>query len=334
MADYDVILASGAEHLGKRFKEIGYKVYSSAPNYDGKRIFPNGDLYVRIPRLSRLSNRRVVIIQSCTGSGPSDQETYTTSDRLVELLLILDLLNKPVEVEETGHKVYCETPIEPPSKIEVVLTFQPFALQDKAFKTGEAVSAKWAMRMIADSCDKIWVLNPHAPDSLEWVRDLSNIEKLETIDITKDLIEFGATQFGFDEYSIITPDEGGQERFDCAGFGKKRTNSFNVEIQGDVKVEGNNVIIIDDLTKSGSTLLKAADRLRKQGAKDIGLAVIHVLPLIDIGEELLENLVSKIEGRIVVSNTIDTHVFSVKNPELTYNIVDRLCKILSGEISN
>ncbi len=43
-------------------------------------------------------------------------------------------MNNPVEVEETGHKVYTETPIEPPSSIEVVLTFQPFALQDKAIR--------------------------------------------------------------------------------------------------------------------------------------------------------------------------------------------------------
>lgn len=328
MTDYDVILASGAEHLGKRFKELGYKVYSSATNYDGRRIFANGDLYVRIPRISRLSGRRVVIVQSCTGSGPSEQEKYTTSDRLVELLLILDILRNTVEIEETGHKVYCETEVEPPSSIEVVLTFQPFALQDKAFKTGEAVSARWAMRKIAETCDKIWVINPHAPDSLEWVRDLVNNEQLETIDVTKDLIEFGAAQFEFAEYLIITPDEGGQERFDCTGFGKKRTNSFNVELHGDIDVVGKNIIIIDDLTKSGSTLMKAADRLRKLGAKDIGFAVIHALPLIDKGEELLENLISKIEGKIVVSNTIDTHVFSVKNPELTYNIVDKLCKIL------
>jgi len=328
MKDSDIILASGAEHLGKRFKELGFKVYGSATNYDNKRIFPNSDLYVRIPRISRLSERKVVVIQSCTGSGPADRESHSTSDRLVELLLILDLLKEPMEIEETEHKVYHEKSVNPPKRIEVVLTFQPFGLQDKAFKTGEAVSARWAMEQIAKVCDKIWVLNPHAPDSLEWVRNLMNEGKIEAIDITKDLIEFGAAQFGYDEYLIVTPDEGGQERFDCAGFGKQRTNSFSIELHGDIDAEGKNVIVIDDLTKSGSTLLKAADRLRKQGAKDIGLAVVHVLPLMYKGEELLENLVSKINGHIVVSNTVRTRVFGVKNPELVYNIVDKLVQII------
>ena len=328
MKDYEVVLASGAEHLGLRFKEHGYTVYRSAANYDSRRMFPNGDLYVRIPRISRLSGRRVVVVQSCTASGPDEQEKYSTADRLIELLLMLDLLNHPTSVEEVGHKSYCATPVEPPSRIEVVLTFQPFALQDKAFKTGEAVSGQWAMEMIAKACDKIWVLNPHAPDSLDWMKSLIEADKLEVVDIVPDLVEFAAKQFDFKEYLVITPDEGGQERFDCEGFGKSRANSFSVELSGDLDVKGKNIIVIDDLTKSGSTLLKAADRLRKQGSREVALAVAHVLPLVDMGEELLENLVMKIDSNIVASNTIRTHVFSVKNPELTFNVVDKLVKIL------
>lgn len=328
MKDYDVILASGAEHLGLRFKEHGFSVYRSATNYDSKRMFPNGDLYVRIPRISRLSGRKVVVVQSCTGSGPDETETYSTADRLVELLLMLDLLNKPVRVEETDHKTYCPIPVDRAERIEVVLTFQPYALQDKAFKTGEAVTARWAMQQIAEQCDKIWVLNPHASNNIDWMKELIDSGKMETVDLMHDLVKFAAHQFEFEEYLIITPDEGGQERFDCAGFGKSRTNSFSIELHGDLEVTGKNIIVIDDLTKSGSTLLKAADRLKKQGAADVGLAVVHVLPLVDLGEELLENLVGKIEGRIVATNTIRTHVFSVKNPELTYNVVDKLVKIL------
>jgi phosphoribosylpyrophosphate synthetase len=151
---------------------------------------------------------------------------------------------------------------------------------------------------------------------------------LQTIDITSDLIDFGAKQFGFDEYLIVTPDEGGQERFDVAGFGKSRMNSFNIELHGDIDVTDKNVIVVDDLTKSGTTLLKAADRLRKQGARDVGLVVAHVLPLVGIGEELLENLLEKSKRRIVSSNSIRTIAFGVKNPVMTYNIVDTLVKVL------
>ena len=151
-----------------------------------------------------------------------------------------------------------------------------------------------------------------------------NSSKLDTVDVTKELVEFGAAQFGFDDYLIITPDEGGQERFDCAGFGKKRTNSFNVELHGDIDAKGKNIIIIDDLTKSGSTLIKTANRLMEQGASKYAMAVVHVLPIIGKGEELLENLVEKSNGLIVTTNTVYTRTFCVEHPELTCNILHYL----------
>lgn len=328
MKSYDVILASGAEHLKESFQEEGCRVFTSALNYDRRRLFPNADIYAKLEDISELSNRRVVIIQSCTGSGPAENEPYTTSDRVVELLLLLDLLSRPVVVQEVEHKCYECKPISPPSRVEVVLTFQPFALQDKAFRTGEAVSGRWAIEAIAKSCNKIWVVNPHAPDSLDWVAELREKQHYETIDVIPDLVKFAEKQFGFKDVVLVTPDEGAQERYKIAGFGKHRKNSFKVDLHGNIDVEGKEVIVVDDLTKSGSTLVKAADRLRNQGAADVGMAVAHVLPLMERGEELLEELLENARGMIVTTNTIHTELFGDKNPHLTYNIVKTLVKYL------
>ncbi|MFX1415402.1 MAG: phosphoribosyltransferase family protein [Promethearchaeota archaeon] len=328
MKEYDVVLASGAEHLKDRFEELGFRVFTSNLNYDGRRLFPNADLYARLSNVGKLSNRKVVVVQSCTGAGPAEAERYTTADRVIELLLILDILKNPVEVDKVGHKKYDETPIPPPSRVEVVLTFQPFALQDKIFKTGEALSGRWATQRIAEGCQKIWVVNPHAPSSLPWVKALAEKGLYEEIDIIPDLIEFGRKQFGFTDCLVVTPDEGATERYDVAGFGKSRTNSFCVELHGEVDVKGREVIVIDDLTKSGSTLLKAAERLEGLGATKVGMAVAHVLPLIEKGEELLETLLEKSQRKIVTTNTVRTGVFCDTAPELTYNVVDTLVKIL------
>lgn len=328
MKNYDVILASGAEHLKESFQEEGYRVFTSALNYDRRRLFPNADIYAKLEDVSELSNRRVLIIQSCTGSGPAESEQYTTSDRVVELLLLLDLLSRPENVRETGHKCYECEPIAPPASVEVVLTFQPFALQDKSFKTGEAVSGRWAIETIAKTCNKVWVVNPHAPDSLDWVQDLKERKLYETIDVIPDLVNFAQTQFGFHDCILVTPDEGAQERYKIEGFGKRRENSFKVDLHGNIEVDGKQVIVVDDLTKSGSTLLKAADRLRNQGASDVGMAVAHVLPLIERGEELLEELLEKARGMIVTTNTVHTETFAEQNPQLTYNIVQTLIKHL------
>ncbi|MFW9843895.1 MAG: phosphoribosyltransferase family protein [Candidatus Thorarchaeota archaeon] len=328
MKDYDVILASGAEHLQRRFEELGYRVYTSALNYDHKRMFPNGDIYVKIAKVAQLSDRRVVVVQSCTSSGPAETERYSTSDRVAELLLLLDMLSRPLDVEKCGHKQYKCKPVAPPKQVEVVLTFQPYALQDKSFETGEASSGRWAIETIAKACNKVYVLSPHAPDSLEWVKNLKDKGLYKIIDVIPDLVEFAREQFSFDDCIIIAPDEGAQERYKIDGFGKSRTNSYRVQLHGDLDVEGKNVIVIDDLTKSGSTLLKARDRLLEQGAKDVALAVAHVIPLIERGEDLLERLIEKCNRRIVTSNSVNTEIFIEENPDLTYNVVDTLVESL------
>lgn len=324
LKDYDVILASGAEHLQFRFEELGYRVYTSSLNYDNKRFFPNGDVYVKIEKVAQLSGRRVIVVQSCTGSGPGESEKWSTSDRVVELLLLLDMLSRPLVVEKCGHKQYSCTPVEPPKQVEVVLTFQPYGLQDKSFETGEASSGRWAIQTISKACNKVYVLSPHAPDSLDWVKDLKDKGIYKIIDVIPDLVEFGREEFGFDDCVIVAPDEGAQERYKIDGFGKSRTNSYRVQLHGDLDVAGKNVIVIDDLTRSGNTLLKARDRLLEQGANEVALAVAHVVPLVERGEELLERLLEKCKGKIVTSNSVNTEIFLKENPNLTYDIVDTI----------
>ena len=328
MKDFDIVLASGSEHLKTSFQEQDYRVFTSALNYDRRRLFPNADIYAKLEDVAELSKRRVVVIQACTGSGPAKNEPYTTSDRVVELLLLLDLLSRPVAVQKVGHKKYKIKSIPPPSHVEVVLTFQPFALQDKTFKTGEAVSARWAIEAVARACNKVWVVNPHAPDSLDWIQELRDKNLYESIDVIPDLVKFAEKQFRFNKAILVTPDEGAQERYQIKGFGKNRENSFKVDITGDLDVKNKQVIVVDDLTKTGSTLLKAADRLRNQGADDVGMVVAHVLPLIKKGEKLLEELIERARGMIVTTNKIYTEAFCEKNPQLTYDIVKTLVKVL------
>ena len=324
MKEYDFVLASGAEHLRGSLEQFGFHVFTSGLNHDNKRFFPNSDLYTRISDVSRFSNRRVVVVQSCTGSTPVQEEFFTTADRVQELILILDVLRKPLEVKKIGHKKYDTKEIAPPRSVEVVLTFQPFALQDKAFQTGETSSCRCAMQQIAKLCDKMWNVAPVVDSSLSWVQDLSKLCTYEEIEIVSEIIEFAAKKFEFDDYVLTAPDEGAQERFGLPGFKKARTDSFKIKLSGDLDVEGKNVIVVDDLTKSGTTLLRAADMLYEQGAVNVGLVVLHVTPIRDNGEVLFEQLITKSHNRVVVSDTVYSKAFCQKNPELVYNIADKL----------
>lgn len=332
MKSYDLVLASGAEHLRESFEQLGFRVISSGLNHDNKRFFPNSDLYTQLSNLPRLSDRRVIVIQSCTGATPALEEFFTTSDRVQELILICDLLKNPLKVEKIGHKKYNTKEIAPPKSVEVVLTLQPFALQDKAFQTGETDSCRCVMQQIARFCDKIWIVAPVVDKSLSWVQDLLKMGMYEEIEIVSEMIEFAAKKFEFDDYLLTTPDEGAQNRFGFPGFKKVRTDSFKIEMSGDLNVEGKNVIVVDDLTKSGTTLLRAANLFYEQGAAKVGLVVLHVTPIRDHGELLFEELITKIHNRVVVSNTVYSVAFCQKNPELVYNIAEKVTTILG--ISN
>ncbi len=322
MESFDVLLASGAEHLGPRFKELGYRVLNLELNSDGKRFFPNSDVYVRVSGIESLSDRRVVVIQSCTGSTPAEEPYWTTADRVQELVLILETLRHPVKVEKTGFKEYSTTNLVPPSQIDVVLTFQPYALQDKAFKTGEAVSCEIATKQIASYCDRIWNVGPVVDAHYQWVSDLISSGVYKEIALIESLVMQAARSFGFDEYKVIAPDEGAQKRFGVPGLKKRRIDSYTIEMYGEVDVAGKNVILIDDLTKSGGTLLKAREMLLSQGALQVGIAVLHVMPVADRGEERFEELIEKSGGHIMVTNSVHTVAFCKKHPDLVHDIAE------------
>ncbi|MBD3405834.1 MAG: hypothetical protein GF411_06860 [Candidatus Lokiarchaeota archaeon] len=322
MDDFKVILASGAEHLTEQFDSKGIPVFCLEPNFDGKRFFPNSDLYVKVSQVEKLSDKRVIVIQNGTGSSPAEKEFFSTADRLQELILILDMLKQPTKVEKIGHKQYKTNPITPPKSIEVVLTFQPFALQDKAFSTGEAISSKSAMYGIAERCNKLWVVEPVVNKGIDWVDRLAKHGKYKIITFTSEIVEKAAQVFGFDEYVLTAPDEGAQKRFGVPGLSKRRSDSFTIEMCGNLDVRGKNVIVIDDLTKSGTTLLRAGKMLKDQGAVDVGFVVLHVTPIRDGGEELLASLVEKSHRKVMTSNTVFSKTFCKDYPELTFDVVD------------
>jgi len=319
--EWEIILCSGAEHLANQFKKLGYNVHTSGLNYDGKRFFPNSDLYTRLENVEKLGGKQVLVIQSATYSGELDKEKFTTADRLWETLQVLDILRKPLKVFEKTHKKYEYHELEPPKEIIVLYTFLPCALQDKAFKTGEAMSAKLAVELTLAKADKVIAIDPHPPGKLPWIRKLVEDGKLELLSAVPILIEEAAKRFNLESYDLLTPDEGAQERFGIKGFEKQRFNSFTVIISGSSNVKGKKVILVDDLTKSGSTLIKARNFLLKKGAEEVVSCVTHVLPTINEGEKLLRNLVKKLEGKILTTNTVRTKTFEEENPKCLVDVV-------------
>jgi len=93
------------------------------------------------------------------------------------------------------------------------------------------------------------------------------------------------------------------------GFDKKRKTDIEVEVEGKLDAEGSDVVVVDDIASSGSTLVGAIDSLENAGT--IYLAVVHpVLPEMaapEKGYRLIKSLLAeKRIGDFVATDTIDS----------------------------
>lgn len=321
---WDIVLASGAEHLEQSLGKTGYPVYRSGLNYDGNRFFYNGDLYTRIEAIDTLQNKKVCVIQSGNYSGELEREKFTTQDRIFEVLQILQLLNNPESVKEVGHKQYEYTQLEKPKEILLVLTCMPSGKQDHAVKNGECNSALTALELFLNYCSKIAIVDAH-PWEVNWFHDLKKQGKIIDLSMVPYLLQEISTRFPSSQ--LLAPDEGAQARLGLDGFGKKRTSSVDSEILGDIPVEGKNLVFIDDLILTGGTLLRTREHILKKGAHRFAFAATHALPLMD-GEDNLRRLVSILGEDLLVTNTVPSRTFVEDHPELAIDCVPLIDEFL------
>ncbi|MHA1167188.1 MAG: hypothetical protein ACTSP4_01420 [Candidatus Hodarchaeales archaeon] len=295
-----VILCSGAEHLKGSFN--GFRTYTSIFNYDGKRFFPNSDVFTCIREIEAFQGEKVIVIQSCNASSPEEKEKWTTADRFFELLQVLHLLNNPAKVTETGHKQFEEQELAKPSSIDVVLTCMPAGKQDHATMTGEINSAQMCLELIKPFCNSIAIIDPHPPMEFPFMQEVG----VEKISLVPELVEKAKNLFNLDDPLLLTADEYGQLRMGLTGLGKKRTSSSEVEIIGNIDVRGKEIIFVDDAFFSGSTLLKTIKKYKELGATKIIPCIVHICPLVVSGEDRLKKALDELGGELVFSNTVWT----------------------------
>jgi ribose-phosphate pyrophosphokinase len=109
---------------------------------------------------------------------------------------------------------------------------------------------------------------------------------------------------------MVSPDTGGTKRastyakaLNCdlaIGFKQreKQNEVTNLQIIGDVK--GKNCIIVDDIIDTGGTLIKAANKLKENGAKSVMAMCVHGL----LSENGLQNIDNSTIDRLILTDTI------------------------------
>jgi ribose-phosphate pyrophosphokinase len=213
--------------------------------------FPDGELLAAVPALANRDVTDVVIVAATT-----------SSDAHVELLQLQDAASE-ADVEH----------------VTTVLPYMGYARQDAAFDPGQPISARAVARAISTGTDRVVLVNPHEPAVVARFG-----VPAETVDACPRLAE--PLPDDLSDPLFLAPDDGAIRlaasvrdaygRGDTDYFEKTRLSGTEVTIEpSDAVVEGRDVVVVDDIVATGSTMSEAIALLRERGAERVLAACIH-----------------------------------------------------------
>ncbi len=189
--------------------------------------------------------------------------------------------------------------------VTTVIPYMGYARQDESFGPGEPVSARAMARAVSTGTDRVVLVNPHEPA----VADFYDVP-VETVDAASVLAD---PLPALDDPLFLAPDEGAIDIAETVrdGYGTGETDYFEkhrdrdtgaVEVSpSDARVEGRDVVVVDDIIATGSTMSESTAVLTDRGAARILAVCVHPM--------LAANAVSKLRGagvdRIIGSDSIE-----------------------------
>jgi ribose-phosphate pyrophosphokinase len=213
-----------------------------------------------------------------------------TNDNLMELIIMTDALRRASA-----------------SRITAVLPYFGYARQDRRVRSMRvAITAKVVADMItAAGVDRLLTVDLHA-DQIQGFFDIP----VDNIYGTPVLVEDILKREG-EELTVVSPDVGGVVRaramakrlndLDLAIIDKRRPKAGVSEVMhiiGDV--EGKTCLIVDDMVDTAGTLCKAAEALKKHGAKAVFAYITHPV----LSGPAIENISNSSLDELIVTDTI------------------------------
>ena len=285
-----IILTSSAEYLAKTLKKKlkNFEFFIPKKNKDKKRCFPDGEVYVRLSKISALRRAKRVIILHSGSPNPNTG--------LVELELILQILK--------------DCKIRP----EVFFTYFPYCRQDKVFEAGETNFAESLVKKLTDYYQvlKIYIIDPHF-GQMGWIKKYP----IKSVSALPLLIQKSKRDFG-ENILFLSPDRGGKRRTGVAGLNKKRINSFEVKISSSGEsLKGKTIAVVDDIIETGGTLVRFHKFAKKSGAKKVIALITH--GVLDSGIKRTKKTFKK----LYLTNTIGKKEANVDITDLIARAINR-----------
>jgi ribose-phosphate pyrophosphokinase len=232
--------------------------------------FSDGEIWVKYSENVRGSD--VFIIQS----------TNPPADNLMELLIMVDAAKRASA-----------------RRVTAVIPYFGYARQDRKDQPRVSITAKLVSNLITVSgVDRVITMDLHAPQIQGF------------FDIPVDHLYSSAVYISFFQdrmipnLAVVSPDVGGikmarafAKRLDAELIliDKRRPVQNQAEVMNIIgKVDGRNILIVDDLIDTGGTFVAAAKALKDAGAKEIFGACTHPILSGSAAERIANSVVSKL----------------------------------------
>ncbi|NIM19647.1 MAG: ribose-phosphate diphosphokinase [Candidatus Latescibacteria bacterium] len=238
--------------------------------------FPDGEIEVKINE--NIRGVDVFIIQS----------TNPPAENLMELLVLID----------TCFRASAE-------RITSVIPYFGYARQDRKDRPRVPISAKLvANLLIVAGTSRVLTLDLHSAQ-IQGFFDchadhlfaapvmLEHIQKREIGNITIVSPDIGSIKMGRAFAKRLNAD--------LAIVDKRRSTKDRTEVMNIIgEVKGKNIVLLDDMISTGSTLVEAAEEINKRGAKSILACATHPL----FCGDACKNIMSSPIEEVVVTNSI------------------------------
>lgn len=208
-----------------------------------------------------------------------------------------------------------------------------YSTMERAVKYGEVVKAKTRARILSSipqsNRNTIYLFDLHVDGLTHYFEGSTVVKQIKCDQIIKD----AATQIGGKDFVFASTDAGrakqieklaGELGVDAAYIMKKRLSGSETEVKavyGDV--EGKNVVIYDDMIRTGGSLINAGKAYKEAGAKHVYAIATHgIFPQ----NALAKIIDSKGIDHVTVTDThpMAYHVFDNKLPYEVRSIAEMI----------
>lgn len=217
------------------------------------------------------------------------QSTFSPSDNLMELLLLIDAAKRA----SAGY-------------ITAVIPYFGYARQDRKDKPRVPISAKLIANLLSKAgANRIMTMDFHA-DQLQGFFDIP-VDHLKSEAI---FVPYLQEEVDLSNVIFASPDVGGVKRARsfskhfkkglviCDKHREKANKVSEMTVIGEV--DGKDVILVDDLVDTAGTLCKAADILIEKGAKSVRALCAHPV----LSGNAYDNINNSKLAELIVTDTI------------------------------